>query len=73
VLHEAALQRRQVRRVPEALDGGHRAPAALPDGHQASAHRHAVEQHRARAALALGAALLGAGESEIEAEHIEQP
>ena len=48
------------------------AALALDRQHQAGEHRLAVDEHRARAALAELAAVLGAGEVEILAEHLEQ-
>ena len=61
------------RRFGEALDGAHVAAIDLADGHQAGVHHLAVEEHRAGAALALAAALLGAGQAEVLAQHVEQP
>jgi hypothetical protein len=40
---------------------------------QAADHRHPVDEDRAGAALALAAALLGAGEAQVDAQGIEQP
>ena len=40
---------------------------------ETGAHRRAVDQHRARAALAFTAAFLGAGEAALLAQHVEQP
>ena len=40
--------------------------------HQAGKHRLAVDQHRAGAAFAELAAVLGAGEVEVLAQHLEQ-
>ena len=56
-----------------ALDGGDRAVAhRVGREHEARAHQHAVEQHRARPALALLAGVLGAGQAEPLAQHVEQ-
>ena len=52
------------RRDRRALDLAHR--------HQARVDHRAVDQHRARAALALAAALLGAGQAQVLAQHVEQ-
>src|SRR5215470_8761957 len=68
-----AIPRVQQRAVRQALDGGHPARIALPGGDQARVDDLAVEDHGARAALALAAALLGAGQPEILAQHVEQP
>src|SRR6185436_14189497 len=56
----------------EALDGGDLARVALADRDHARVDGLAVEPDRARAALALAAALLGAGEPQVLAQHVEQ-
>ena len=50
-----------------------RVPATCASGHQARVHRHAVDQHRAGAALPFAAAFLGAGQPAVLAQHVEQP
>src|SRR5262249_30251345 len=70
---QLALHRVQQIAVRQALDGGHPAGIALPGGDQARVDGLAVEHHGARAALALAAALLGAGQPQILAQHVEQP
>src|SRR5919198_2026750 len=56
----------------EALDGGHSA-TVLHDGERhARVNPLAVNQHRARAALAVVAALLGAGEVKVLAKQVQQ-
>ena len=58
--------------VGHALDGRDLAPLALDRKHQAGEHGLAVDQDRARPALAELAAVLGAGEVQLLAEHLEQ-
>ncbi len=41
--------------------------------HEARLHQHAVDEHRARAALARPAAFLGAGQVQVVAQEIQQP
>src|SRR5262249_22791297 len=74
---EAALQspfrhERRRHRMPrrEALDGGHLAVHRA--GLLAGPDRRAIHQHGARAALTLAAAVLGTGEAQLVAEHVEQ-
>src|SRR5213078_914267 len=55
------------------LDGDDPAAIALAGRHQARVHHLAVELDRARAALALAAALLGPGQPQVLAQHVEQP
>src|SRR2546427_11168145 len=62
----------QLRAAAEAFDRFHRAGLALGGQHQAGKLRHAVDQHRAGAALAQLAAVLGAGEAEVLAQYFEQ-
>ena len=47
-------------------------PTARGRQHQARAHQHAVDEHRARAALALLARVLRPGQAETLAQHVEQ-
>ena len=54
------------------LDRGHAAGIALADRDQARVDGLAVEHDGARAALALAAALLGAGQPQVLAQHVEQ-
>ncbi len=61
-----------MRAVPERLHGLHLGPVGVERERQAGEHRAAVDHHRARAAVALVAALLGADEIEIVAERLEQ-
>ncbi len=61
VLDERALHGVQLPVTREALDGYHLAPIGGRGQHHASVHPVAVEQHRTGAALAVVAALLGAG------------
>src|SRR5437016_1811665 len=69
---ESCLQGMQLRAAAEAFDRFHRAGLALGGQHQAGKLRHAVDQHRAGAALAQLAAVLGAGEAEVLAQYFEQ-
>jgi hypothetical protein len=64
-----------VRQLPirrEALDRSHIGALDLAHRDQARVNDGAVDQDRARATLALAAALLGAGEAEVLAERIEE-
>src|SRR5690606_12919654 len=63
VIGHALLQWSEVIAVAQALHGHHLAAVALADHHQAGVDGLAIEKHRAAAALALAAALLGAGQS----------
>ena len=56
----------------QTFDGRHASAGALHRERQTREHGLAVDQHRARAALAELAAVLGAGELQILAEHLEQ-
>src|SRR5262249_9186460 len=69
---QLALHRMQHTAARQALDRDDPAPVALTGRDQAGVHRLAVELDGAGAALALAAALLGAGQSQILAQHVEQ-
>src|SRR6266480_360152 len=69
---EGRLQGMQLRAAAEAFDRFHRAALALGGEHQAGKLRRAVDQHGAGAALAQLAAVLGAGEAEVLAQHFEK-
>ena len=56
----------------QALDGGHLVPVDLDGEHQARAHRVAVDQHRARAADAVLAADVRAGQPEVVPQRVGQ-
>jgi hypothetical protein len=62
----------QLRAAREALDRLYVAAFALQRELEARKHRLAVDQHRAGAALAELAAVLGAGQMELLAQHLEQ-
>ena len=57
----------------EPLDRRHTRAINLGGGHQARIDRHAVDQHRARAALSLAAPFFGAGERAVLSQDIQQP
>ena len=59
-------------RSAQALHRRDRAPRRLADRDQAGVDHGSVEQDAARAALALAAALLRAGQPEVLAQHVEQ-
>ena len=59
-------------RRAEAFGGDDARPAASFSAHRARAHRRAVDQHGARAALAEAAAELGAVQAEVVAQRVEQ-
>src|SRR5207247_169219 len=76
-LHRARVDERFLDRMHalaggEALDGLDVPPGRRAREDQARAHQLAVHEHRARAALALLAGILAAGERELLAEHGEQ-
>ena len=72
-LVEGLLQQRQIALPREPFDGLDLRPLRLADRHQAGLHQHAVDEHRAGAAFAGAAAVLGAGEMHVVAQEIEQP
>ena len=72
VLHEGGLHRMQVVRRAQALDGGDLVALVHHRERQAGVDPPAVDDHRAGAALAVVAALLGAGEMQVLAQRIEQ-
>ena len=69
---ERLLHRVQVAVLGETLDRRHVVPVRLRREHEAGADERAVEQHRARAALALLARVLRAREAELLAQREEQ-
>ena len=71
-VEEGLLERVQLAVLLEALDGGDLAGGDRAELGDARARRRAVDQHRAGAATALAAAVLGAGQAEVVAEHAEQ-
>ena len=72
MVDERLLQRKQCAVRGQALDRGH-IGAVLHHGQgEAGIDPPPVDQHRARAALAVIAALLGAGQVEMVAQRIEQ-
>ena len=72
-LGEGVLQRVGQRAVGQAFDGHDGRRRLVLDGQrQAGQDRLAVDQHGAGAALAELAAVLGAGQVEIFAQHLEQ-
>ena len=72
VLEEGLLQRVQLVAVGQALDGGDLGAVGGDREHQAGVDAAAVEQDGAGAALAVVAALLGAGQIEVLAQGVEQ-
>src|SRR5262249_36572415 len=58
--------------IGQPLDGDHRRSGRLAGWHEAGINHPSVEKNGARAALALAATLLGAGEREVLAKHIEE-
>ncbi len=72
MLQERRLQGRQTA-IGEPFHRAHRPPCDARRRHQAGAHRLAVEQHRAGAAVAGVAAHLGPGQPERLAQHRRQP
>ncbi len=72
MLHEGLLHRMQLAVPGQALDRDDAIAVAGDGQRQAGIHPHAVHQHGAGAALAVVAALLGAGQAEMVAQRIEQ-
>ena len=73
VLVERPLQPAQATVLRQPLDRGNRAASHLAERHQAGADLLSVQQHRAGAAIPRVAADLGAGQSEMVAEHAREP
>ena len=69
MLDERALQRMP---AAQALDRRDSRASHMGDRHQTGVHGLAVDQHRARAALAFAASFLRAGQTAVFAQHIEQ-
>ena len=70
---EGLLERVQLGSRRQPLDGvDARGPSHSSAEHEAGEHRLAVDQHGAGAALAELAAVLGAGQAEVLAQHLEQ-
>ncbi len=71
-LKELLLQRMQLVALGHALDGVDLGAVGLDREHEARADHGAVDHHGAGAAVAGGAAFLGAGKHQLVAQHIEQ-
>src|SRR5688572_9688793 len=69
---ESRLQRMQLRPARQAFHGVDAPSLAFHGKHQAGELRLAIDQHRAGAALAKLAAVLGAREAELFAQHLEK-
>ena len=69
MLGEGALQRMI---AAEALDGGHLGALGVGDGNETGAHRLAIDEDGARAALALATPFLRSGKLALHAEYIEE-
>ena len=72
LLQEAVLDRVELAVLLQALDGRDLAAVGLHGEHGAGLHGHAVEQHRAGAAVGGVAADVGAGEAQVLAEQVDQ-
>ena len=72
LVEEGGLERVQLAAVREPLDRGDLAAVGLQREVGARVHRPAVDQHHAGAALGVVAALLGAGQPELAAQHGEE-
>src|SRR5437660_4666394 len=70
VLHEGALEHGKLIARREPLDRADRLADGLHGKHEARAHRRAIDQHRARAAHAVLAADVGAGETAVLTDRI---
>jgi hypothetical protein len=71
-ISEGLLKRMEAAVCHEAFDGQHLAAVTLDTQHQTRQHRLAIEQHRARAALAQLAAVFGAAQVQVFTQHLEQ-
>src|SRR5690242_4640028 len=56
----------------QSFDGEHFSPLALGGEEDARVHRSTIQQDRADATLCLEAVLLGSGQAEVGAEHVEE-
>jgi len=72
VFDERLLKGRQPSAISQSLDRGDLASLNLTYSDQATIHHLAVDQHRARTALALTASFFRPGRTQIFAQHIEQ-
>src|SRR5918999_3515230 len=72
LLDEGPLDVGELAGGAEALDGADVAAGGVGGQHAAGGHQDPVQQHRAGAALALLAGVLGAGEAEPLAQHVQQ-
>ena len=72
VLVERLLQRRQLAVLAEPLDGLDARAVRLDGEQHAALHEHAVEDHRARAAVAGVAADVAAGQVEVVAQEMDE-
>ena len=72
VLQQLLLHRMELLILGHSLDGLDLVTGRLHREHQAGAHDVAVHYHGAGAAVAGGAALFGAGEADLVAQHVEQ-
>src|SRR6185503_16349636 len=72
LLEERALERADLVLAGETFDGGHRSTLGLQGEVRARVHRLAVEQHHAGAALRVVASFLGAGETELLTDGLQQ-
>ena len=72
VLDEGGLHRMQLVRRAQAFDGGDLGALVHHRQRQAGVDAPAVDDHRAGAALAVVAALLGAGQVQVLAQRVEQ-
>jgi hypothetical protein len=71
VFDEGFAQRFAARLVGEPLDGDDIAPGTIDGEHQAGVQRHAIDLDGAGAAFTFAAAVLGAGEADNFAQHVE--
>ncbi len=72
-IDQRLLNRMEMVRLAQTLDGDHRCFGCLADQHQAGAHGVAVNEHRAGTTFPHATAFFGAGEAKIVAKKVEQP
>src|SRR5215475_13690076 len=68
-IEKSLLDGMKAARLFEALDGGNRLAGGRRYGKNAGSARRAIEQDRAGAALALAAAVFGAGQAQVVTEY----
>jgi len=73
VLDECLLESRQPSAISQALYSDDGAVFDLAHRHEAAIDDFAIDEYRARPALAFAASFFGAGFAEVFAQHVEEP